>query len=80
MFIIEIVYYWSTCRGGGLITYVNTGVCCADDIEMLDVGHESTQDCEFLFVYFFLVISLCVDITRSEHYYGIVTYGLTCIF
>ena len=51
----------STCRGGGLITYVNAGVCCADDVEMLDVGHGPTQDCEFLFV----KLRQCKKVNRS---------------
>jgi exonuclease III len=39
-----------TCRGGGLITYVNVRVCDHESIEKLDVVSESNLDGEFLFV------------------------------
>ena len=39
----------ASCKGGGLMTYVNIGICSADDVEKIDLGIEPSTDGEFLF-------------------------------
>ena len=51
----------STCRGGGLVTYVNQRVCAADDIEKLNNIPEPSPDGEFLFI----KIKNCRSLSKS---------------
>ena len=40
----------NSCKGGGLLTYVNKRVCNADDIESIDLQHKPSTDGEILCV------------------------------
>ncbi len=40
----------ASCRGGGLLTYVNKRVCSEDDIESINIEHEPNTDGEILFI------------------------------
>lgn len=40
----------ASCKGGGLMTYVNIGICSADEVEKIDLGIEPSTDGEFLFI------------------------------
>ena len=51
----------STCRGGGLVTYVSKRVCAADDIEKLVNMPQPSPDGEFLFI----KIKQCKNINKS---------------
>ncbi len=52
-------------RGGGLLTYVNTRVCNADDIESIDIEHEPSTDGEIL----------CIKIKRCKKFDNTVVIG-----
>ena len=51
----------STCRGGGLATYINKRLCTVDDIELLCNIPEPSPDGEFLF----LKIKQCKNVNKT---------------